>query len=115
MPIYVKLFNIILETGNIPEVWTTGIIRPIYKNKGSPQDCNNYRPITILSHLGKLFTSLLNNRLNKYLEENTILEENQAGFRAKYATTDHIFVLYKLIDLLRAKTKLLLRRFLLCI
>ena len=66
IPIYVKLFNAILETGNIPTDWLTGIIIPIYKNKGSNLDPGNYRPITLLSCLGKLFTSILNNRLCKY-------------------------------------------------
>ena len=48
MPIYVKLFNTILETGHIPEVWTTGIIRPIYKNK-----CVNSNHFVKLKYLYK--------------------------------------------------------------
>ena len=61
------------------------------------------RPITILSCFGKLFTSVLNIRLQIFLEEYNILEENQAGFRAGYSTTDHIFVLHSLIELLKTK------------
>jgi hypothetical protein len=41
----------------------------------------NYRPITIVSCLGKLFTAILNARLNDYTEESMILKENQNGFR----------------------------------
>ena len=66
LPIYLKLFNLIYETGLIPKTWTIGAIRPIYKNKGDPHNPENYRPITIVSCLGKLFTIILNNRLNKY-------------------------------------------------
>ena len=52
-----------------------------------------------LSCFGKLFTSILNNRLNNYLENMNIIAEKQAGFRKGYSTTDHIFNLKCLIDL----------------
>ena len=44
LPIYVKLFNMILDTGNIPESWLIGVIKPLYKNKGDPTLPENYRP-----------------------------------------------------------------------
>ena len=59
-PLYVKLFNIILQTGIVPESWLNGVIIPIYKNKGDSSLPENYRPITILSCLGKLFTAIIN-------------------------------------------------------
>ena len=59
LPIYVKLFNVILETGVFPRQWSVGKIIPIYKNKGSLEDPNNYRGITVLSCLGKTFTGVL--------------------------------------------------------
>ena len=105
VPIYVKLFNAILETGNIPSDWLTGIIIPIYKNKGSKLDPGNYRPITLLSCLGKLFTSILNNRLNKFIDENNILLENQSGFRKEYSTLDNIFSLFSLLEYHKSKNK----------
>ena len=63
LPIYTKLFNLVFDTGIIPESWTLGVIKPIYKSKGDPKMPENYRPITILSCLGKLFTLVINNRL----------------------------------------------------
>ncbi|MEW8548255.1 MAG: reverse transcriptase family protein [Candidatus Thiodiazotropha sp.] len=105
LPIYEKLFNIILDTGFFPEQWSIGSIKPIYKNKGDPLDPRNYRPITILSCLGKLFTSILNKRLNKYLEDYLLLSENQAGFRKQYSTMDHIFSLHALIEILKSQKK----------
>jgi hypothetical protein len=101
LPIYVSLFNIVLNTGLIPSQWSEGIIIPIYKNKGDPQQPDNYRPITLLSCISKLFTSVLNERLNKFLQHNDILLENQAGFRSDYSTADHIFTLNSLIEILR--------------
>ncbi len=81
MPIYLKLFNLIFSTGNVPKIWLSGKILPFYRNKGEKNDPKNYRPITILSCLGKLFTSIINNRLCSFLETFLLLNENQFGFR----------------------------------
>ena len=105
MAFYVKLFNIVFETGIFPDAWQEGRLRPIYKNKGERNKPENYRPITILSCLGKLFTSILNNRLTKFVERYDILNYNQAGFRKEFSTTDHIFTLHALIDILRSSNK----------
>jgi len=96
---YVRLFNKILDTGVYPESWSKGLIVPIYKKKGDRRDCNNYRGITLLSCVGKLFTAILNNRLKLYCEKYNIINENQAGFRANYSTVDHIFSLKVLVEL----------------
>ena len=109
---FTKLFNIILETGHIPSEWCVGIIQPLFKNKGSPRDPNNYRGITILSCFGKLFTSILNNRITIFTENYNILGFEQAGFRQNYSTTDHLFTLYGIIDILLAKKKRLYCAFL---
>ena len=103
VPIYTQLFNLIFESGHIPNAWLEGTIIPLYKNKGSSLDPGNYRPITILSCLGKLFTSVLNRRLTTYLDQYNIIHENQAGFRKQYTTSDHLFTLQALIEILRKK------------
>jgi transcription elongation factor GreA-like protein len=51
--IYLKLFNLVFDSGFSPECWTVGIIKPLYKNKGDPTNPENYRPITLLSCMGK--------------------------------------------------------------
>ena len=93
------LFSKILESGKVSEEWCMGIICPIYKQKGSEQDPGNYRGITLLSSLGKLFTSCINTILTYYVEYNNLMTETQTGFRSTYCTTDHIFILHTLIDL----------------
>ncbi len=98
-PLYVKLFNKILDSGNFPSEWLIGVIVPLYKNKGDKTDVNNYRGVTLLSCIGKLFTSILNERLREYVNVNNIISEAQAGFRAEYSTLDHIFLLKCVIDL----------------
>ena len=100
--LYTNLFNIILDSGHIPEEWTIGIIRPIYKRKGVPTNPENYRGITLLSCVGKLFTSIINKRLNDYANDVSLISQSQAGFRPTFSTVDHIFSLKALIDLILA-------------
>ena len=105
MPLYVGLLNSILDAGNIPESWSIDNICSIYKNKGDPLIPENYRPITLVSCLGKLFTSVLNNRLTRFLDEHELLSETQTGFRKDYSTLDNIFTLHSLIELLKSQRK----------
>ena len=83
------MFNIIFMNGIISDVWSKGIIIPIYK-KGDKTNPDNYRGITLLSCLGKLFTSIINDRIAKFVENNSILSEVQAGFRKRYSITEQI-------------------------
>ena len=76
----------------------------INKNKGDVKDPMNYRPITIVSCLGKLFTTILNARLNYYTEEFMILKE-KSGFRQSYSTLDNIFSIFTLFQILKSKKK----------
>jgi len=92
-----KLFNKILTLGLYPDLWSTGFIINIHK-KGPYTEPENYRGITITSALGKLFNSILNNRLTKYLDDNNIISNTQIGFEQLSSTADHIFTLKTLID-----------------
>ena len=104
-PILENLFNLVLDTGLVPECWTLGMIKPIYKNKGSERDPSNYRPITLISCVGKLFTAILNNRIQTYVEDEGLLNRCQSGFRKGQSTIDNIFVLHNLIEIV-CKSKL---------
>ena len=76
---YVDFFSRIFDAGVVPEKWLTGIVNPIYKNKGDSHLPDNYRPITLLSCMGKLFTSILCERLNNFADEIEIISESQTG------------------------------------
>ena len=104
LPLLNKLFNMVLDTGIIPDDWVTGIIVPLHKT-GDKKDPSNYRGITLLSCLGKLFTSILNSRLSQLVNDNEIILENQTGFRQGYSTADHCFLLKQLIDLCKMEKK----------
>jgi hypothetical protein len=100
LPLYVELFNNILDNDVIPECWTLGIILPINKKKGSPKTPDSLRGITLVSSIGKLFTAIINTRLSKYADIAEIIPYIQAGFRKGYSTLDNIFYLHVLLLIL---------------
>ena len=59
---------------------------PTYKNKGSKLECNNYRPISLLSNINKIFEKIMYKRLYDFLEHNNCIFRNQFGFRAHHST-----------------------------
>ena len=66
--------------------------------KGGQEYPNNYRGITLLNAVGKLFTKVLNYRLLYWLEEHNKLSESQAGFRFSRSCVDHLFALNKVVQ-----------------
>jgi len=92
-----KLFNKIFNLNYFPQNWSNGFIIPLHK-KGDINNPENYRGITLLSTLGKLFTRILNNRLNAWAENYSVYVEAQAGFRSNMCTTDNIFILHAVIQ-----------------
>ena len=65
---------------------------------GSVNDPNNYRAISPVDTICKIFVSILNTRLSSWRNKNDIIEESQAGFRKGYSTSDNIFTLMTLIQ-----------------
>ena len=90
-----NIFNNILRTKQIPDSWHEAKIVILFK-KGDPKDIKNYRPISLLSHSYKIFTRLLQTRIERTLDENQPRE--QAGFRKGYSTTDHLQALNQIIE-----------------
>ena len=97
LPILVKIFNSVLQSGKYPEAWLKGYIVPIYKGD-DVSDPKNYRGITITNCIGKLFNSVINNRLDAHFNSRNIIDECQIGFRKDSRTSDHMFVLKSLIN-----------------
>ena len=97
MPSPERIFNEIIENGTFPTEWNIGVIKPIYKQKGDKKSPANYRGITLTSCLGKLFTSILQNRLNRFIEKHDVLNPEQFGFRPNSRTTDSLFIFQQLL------------------
>ena len=88
-----KFFNLCFVSGLNPSDWDYSNIKPIPKPEKDPRDPLQNRCITILCCVAKVYSSILNRRLQIYLEENNILVDEQNGFRASRSCIDHIFVL----------------------
>ena len=92
-----KFFNLCFSSGLSPSDWDYSNIKPIEKKDKDPRDPLNNRCITIMCCISKIYSKILNTRLQKYVEDNKILVEEQNGFRASRSCIDHIFTLCTII------------------
>lgn len=79
-PILTSVFNLMIRTGKYPDRLKQSTVIPIHKG-GDSLDCGNYRPISLLLQLDKIFEAILYSQLNKYLENQKIFDPLQYGFR----------------------------------
>ena len=91
-----KLYTKCITERHIPKTWKEANMVIFFK-----KDIKNYRPICLLSNMYKLFTKITTTRLEKKLDENQPRE--QAGFRSKYSTTDHIHAINQLKEKCRER------------
>ena len=98
------LFNSVYKTGVVPEDWGKAVICPIFKggdikedkSKGDRKNCKNYRGISLLPHIVKLYEKVIEKRLRSCVESE--LGEWQYGFRPNRSTMDLIFTLKILME-----------------
>ena len=94
-----KLLSKVFESEYFPKQWSQGLIFPLFKGGAEElrKDPSKYRGITLLSIIGKTYTSILNARLTSRIEELGLLLDEQAGFRKKRSTVDQLFILTETI------------------
>lgn len=80
------LFNICIENGHFPTPFKLAKVIPIFK-AGKHCAPNNYRPISLLSPVSKIFERLIHRRLMRFLEDNNTIADEQLGFRKLHCTT----------------------------
>ena len=91
------LYNYIWDKGEFPDKWAEGLIQPLHK-KGSQSEADNYRKLTLMACIGKIFEAILNKRLVFQSEVTLIDDPNQFGFCRNCRTTDNVFILDTLIS-----------------
>jgi len=79
------VINLSLESGIVPDEIKIARVVPIYKS-GNVKELTNYRPVSVLPCLSKLFERVVYNRLVEFIEKHSILSECQFGFRKKHST-----------------------------
>ena len=95
------LFNHVFVNGEYPDIWSQGVINPIYKAK-EMNNPENYRKITLLCSLGKLFDFILKNRLCFCKEALKLDNSWQNGFKQGSQATDKLFIFNALFDKYKA-------------
>lgn len=83
-----KIFNACLTLGYFPNTWKTAKVIPLRKPGKDPTISTNYRPISLLPTIGKLFEKIIHSRLLKSTEHLIINE--QFGFRSNHSTIQQL-------------------------
>lgn len=86
------IINQCILSGQVPSYFKTAIIKPIFKN-GDHSKMSNYRPISLVSALAKIFEKIIKARLCNYLAKHQIIHNMQFGFRENKSTQDAITAL----------------------
>ena len=82
-----SLFNASIRSGQIPREWKSAHVTPVFKS-GDSELVGNYRPVSVLPVVVKLFEKLVHGQLYRYLQEHRILNPLQFGFRPGHTTQD---------------------------
>ncbi|KAL0279224.1 UNVERIFIED_CONTAM: hypothetical protein PYX00_000829 [Menopon gallinae] len=90
-----SLFNKIYTTGVIPEDWLKSTFVPIPK-KSSAKRCEEFRTISLMSHVLKLFLKIIHGRIYRKCEEQ--ISDTQLGFRGGLGTRDALFAIQVLVQ-----------------
>ena len=93
-----ELFNQSWTTGIFPTAWKEATIIPILKKGKDPKRKTSYRPISLLSCLGKTLERMVNKRLMWHLESNNLITKEQTAFRKNRNTEDQLIHLAQSIE-----------------
>lgn len=84
-----RLFNHSLNKHTFPACWKQSNIVPIHK-KNSKQDKSNYRPVSLLCNISKVFERVVHNRVYDYLISNELLTDKNSGFKKQDSTINQL-------------------------
>ena len=86
-----RLCNMGFENGIVPEDWRSAVVVPLYKSKGERNECNNYRGISLLSMVGKIYAGILINRVCRVTRG--LIDGEPGGFREGRGCVEQTFTL----------------------
>jgi hypothetical protein len=89
-------FNCFLMEG-FPKALSIGVVHALFKG-GNASKFDNYRGIMVRPIIAKLFTMILDKRLNEWVEQHELRAKGQAGFCKDYRITNQLFILRTLIE-----------------
>ena len=92
-PPLTKLFNRSINEGKFPEIWKMANVVPIHKS-GDKHLVNNYRPISLLSCVGKVLEACIQKHILNYLIQNNLITAQQSGFLPNHSTIYQLLNIY---------------------
>ena len=92
-PVLAKIFNKCLNKNKFPSTWKIALVNPVYK-KGGKECCSNYRPISLLSCVGKFFERCIHKHVYDFLETHNIITPLQSGFIPGDSTVNQLLFTY---------------------
>ena len=95
-PVLSRLFTKLLNEHYVPRDWLKSNVFPLYKGKGPIEKCENYRPISLICTIAKVFEKCLEIHLSRDLDG--LLSDHQHGFRAKHSTVGNLLETYDFIS-----------------
>ena len=99
-----QLFNDCISTGNIPLEWKSAILTPLFKGKKlDPSDVNNYRGISVLPPLTKVFEKILATQVVTYFNINNLFYPSQHGFRSAHSCESALHEIISEMNTIRSK------------
>ena len=90
----ITLFNYSLKHAMFPKDWKSTNVSPVHKG-GNSVEVSNFRPVSVLPVISKVFERLLYNQFYSYLQQHAILNPAQSRFRQKHTKQD---VLVSIVD-----------------
>ena len=87
------IFNCSLQTGRFPDMWKSAIIIALFK-KGIKSNPTNYRPISLLSCVGKMFERVIFEYIHNFLIDNSLIYKYLSGFMHKHSTVHQLIEIY---------------------
>jgi hypothetical protein len=84
-PSLTSIFHSSITTGIFPTEWKQARVTPIFK-KGEKTDPGNYRPISVISSISKIYEKIIYDQLYSYFNDNNLLTNSQSGFRTLHST-----------------------------
>ena len=90
--ILVELFNMCLKESCFLDCWKVSSVVSVFKNVGERSTAKNYRPVSLLSVVSKVFEKLVNNRIVDHLEKCGFFSDFQYGFKSSRSTGDLLTV-----------------------
>ena len=84
-PMLKKLFNHCIKHAVVTNDWKYAIISPLFKGKGARDELDNYRGISILQVIAKLFEQVIISQIKSHFDSNSLFVDQQHGFRTNHS------------------------------